>query len=54
MGEHADDALEMTLDEEHQRMLWRIGEMNSGDAYDQGIIDETGAEIGPETGKDQS
>jgi len=42
MGQHADDALEETLETEFLRMKHRAGEMDDEEAYECGICDEEG------------
>lgn len=53
MGEMADMALEEVFEEEFQRSLFRMGEMDLLDAYERGIVDELGREIGPHTGSEK-
>jgi hypothetical protein len=48
MGEFADMALEGVMDHEEARLDFRVGRMGYTQAYDEGIIDELGYEIGTE------
>lgn len=44
MGDMADFALEQVQNSEDRRFLYRMGYINIHDAYDEGIVDETGRE----------
>ena len=48
MGEMADFTLEDTWDEEEAQLDYHLGNMPEDEAYDRGIIDELGYEIGSE------
>ncbi len=44
MGDMAYMALEETMEAETDRFLYRIGQMSYGEAYERGVIDESGCE----------
>jgi dCMP deaminase len=50
MGEMADFELERVCEMEERRLSYRMGEVSDGEAYEEGIIDELGYEIGPYSG----
>jgi hypothetical protein len=49
MGEHADDAMFEAMDDDEARADWRAGRMDAGEAYERGIVNELGGEIGTES-----
>ena len=53
MGDMADDALESVYEDEDARLEYKIGNMDIGEAYDRGIVDELGYEDSPTYTKDQ-
>jgi hypothetical protein len=44
MGDMADDFLDQTIDTEDARSAFHHGELSLEEAYDLGIVDETGSE----------
>lgn len=54
MGDMADECLDQVMDMEELRGEYKSGAMSDLDAYDAGIIDEQGAYIGPNYGRDRS
>lgn len=45
MGQHADDALDETIDAEGDRLAFRMGMLSTFDAIELGIVDETTGEL---------
>ena len=50
MGEFADYALEEVFEHEEMRAKWKAGEISIEKAIDQGVINEQGFELDPNTG----
>lgn len=50
MGEMADFALDEVWDDGSARLVYRTGRMPVAEAYDRGLVDELGGEIGPQYG----
>lgn len=48
MGDMADDFLDSVIDYEDDVWAYHHGEMTDQEAYERGIIDELGFEMGPE------
>jgi hypothetical protein len=48
MGDMADFALEAVFDDEDARMDYRTGKMTVEEAYERGLVNELGGEIGTE------
>jgi hypothetical protein len=47
MSDGADMAIDEMLDYEEDMLDWHIGEMDVGEAYEKGVVDELGIEYEP-------